>query len=83
MTYCASYTPEGRGEQKQQQVEMPLSVVWMMPHIEENGIVQTVKLTVRSAQRQSVGQRGLSRGGGVCPMCRLSDGEKRGTAQRV
>lgn len=28
-----------------------------------------------------VGQRGLSGGGGVCPMCRPSDGEKRGTAQ--
>lgn len=39
--------------------------------------------TVRSVQRQRVGQRGLSRGGGVCPMCRLSDGEKRGTAQSM
>lgn len=27
------------------------------------------------------GVGGLSRGGGVCPMCRLSDGEKRGTVQ--
>ncbi|KAM7396609.1 hypothetical protein PAMP_019642 [Pampus punctatissimus] len=60
---------------------MILSVVWMMPWIQQNGLVQTGKLNVRSEQRLSVGQQGLSRGGGVCPMCRLSDGEKRGTAQ--
>lgn len=38
--------------------------------------MQTVNLTVRSVQQQRVGQRGLSRGGGVCPMCRLM--ERRG-----
>lgn len=43
--------------------------------------MQTVELAVRPVQRQSVGQRGLFRGGGVCPMCRLSDGEKKRGAQ--
>lgn len=32
--------------------------------------METVKLGVRSVQRRSVGQWGLFKGGGVCPMCR-------------
>lgn len=45
-------------------------------------VVDSVELDVnRQTHCQIVGQWGLSGGGGVCPMCRLSDGEKRGTAQ--
>lgn len=40
-------------------------------------VVDSVELDVnRQTHCQIVGQWGLSGGGGVCPMCRLSDGEK-------
>lgn len=37
-------------------------------------------LAVSSVQRQHVGGLRLAGGGGVCPMSRLADEEKRGTA---
>lgn len=51
--------------------------VWSVREVRERAHANSQKACQMSVRCRG----GLSRGGGACPMCRLSDGEERGTAQ--